>query len=68
MDSAQLQEHDPSSIVKAELPLREAALEILHRIAAIAQLGERQTEDLKVPGSLPGLGKCCAEVDLPGNE
>ena len=26
------------------------------RIAAIAQLGERQTEDLKVPGSIPGLG------------
>jgi|SaaInl59LU_5_DNA_1037362.scaffolds.fasta_scaffold26383_1 hypothetical protein len=25
--------------------------------AAIAQLGERQTEDLKVPGSIPGLGR-----------
>ena len=25
--------------------------------AEIAQLGERQTEDLKVPGSIPGLGK-----------
>ena len=24
--------------------------------AAVAQLGERQTEDLKVPGSIPGLG------------
>ena len=24
--------------------------------AAIAQLGERQTEDLKVPGSIPGVG------------
>ena len=24
--------------------------------AAIAQLGERQTEDLNVPGSIPGLG------------
>ena len=24
--------------------------------AKIAQLGERQTEDLKVPGSIPGLG------------
>ena len=22
----------------------------------MAQLGERQTEDLKVPGSIPGLG------------
>ena len=28
-------------------------------VAAIAQLGERQTEDLKVPGSIPGLGICC---------
>ena len=27
-------------------------------LAAIAQLGERQTEDLKVPGSIPGLGIC----------
>ena len=26
------------------------------RHAEIAQLGERQTEDLKVPGSIPGLG------------
>jgi hypothetical protein len=25
--------------------------------AAIAQLGERQTEDLEVLGSIPGLGK-----------
>ena len=24
--------------------------------AALAQLGERQTEDLKVPGSIPGGG------------
>ena len=34
-------------------------------MAAIAQLGERQTEDLKVPGSIPGFGmlhaaQCCA--------
>ena len=26
--------------------------------ADIAQLGERQTEDLKVPGSIPGVGIC----------
>ena len=26
--------------------------------AAIAQLGERRTEDLKVPGSTQGLGMC----------
>ena len=29
-------------------------------MAAIAQLGERQTEDLKVPGSIPGLGTLLA--------
>ena len=27
-------------------------------LADIAQLGERQTEDLKVPGSIPGVGNC----------
>ena len=26
------------------------------QLAAIAQLGERKTEDLKVPGSIPGPG------------
>ena len=31
-------------------------LRLPHARAAIAQLGERQTEDLKVPGSIPGLG------------
>ena len=30
--------------------------------AAIAQLGERQTEDLKVPGSIPGLGILLANI------
>ena len=30
---------------------------ISRQTAAIAQLGERQTEDLEVPGSIPGLGK-----------
>ena len=29
---------------------------VRENIAAIAQLGERQTEDLKVPGSIQGLG------------
>ena len=28
--------------------------------AEIAQLGERQTEDLKVPGSIPGFGTLIA--------
>ena len=36
--------------------------------AAIAQLGERQTEDLKVPGSIPGLGICsCCKVLAPSS-
>ena len=30
---------------------------MLHSEAAMAQLGERQAEDLKVPGSIPDLGK-----------
>ena len=37
---------------------RKASLAIASAVAAIAQLGERQTEDLKVPGWIPGLGKC----------
>ena len=32
------------------------SVSILSAATAIAQLGERQTEDLKVPGSIPGLG------------
>ena len=37
--------------------------------AAIAQLGERQTEDLKVPGSIPGLGisSCYCSVAIQGH-
>ena len=36
-------------------------------VAAIAQLGERQTEDLEVPGSIPGLGifRCAARIHYP---
>ena len=37
-------------------------------MAAIAQLGERQTEDLEVPGSIPGLGIhffLAAETGIP---
>ena len=32
------------------------ALVVQIPIADLAQLGERQTEDLKVPGSIPGVG------------
>ena len=41
----------------------------MQQVAAIAQLGERQTEDLEVPGSIPGLGtfvlshKLCMGLD-----
>ena len=35
----------------------EAPTTLVQSAAAIAQLGERQTEDLKVPGSIPGGGK-----------
>ena len=38
--------------------------EFFLKLAAIAQLGERQTEDLKVPGSIPIGGKCFALVWL----
>ena len=31
----------------------------------IAQLGERQTEDLKVPGSIPGRGIVLHHIRLP---
>ena len=31
-------------------------MNINHELAEIAQLGERQTEDLNVPGSIPGFG------------
>ena len=31
-------------------------------LADIAQLGERQTEDLKVPGSIPGVGIFLARI------
>ena len=35
--------------------------------AAIAQLGERQTEDLKVPGSIPGRGTLLATDEIAKN-
>ena len=34
----------------------EIAFYSIIKAAVIAQLGERQTEDLKVPGSIPGRG------------
>ena len=39
-------------------------LRVESAVAAIAQLGERQTEDLEVPGSIPGLGMffCCCKA------
>ena len=45
---------------------QEAALHSFFELrAAIAQLGERQTEDLKVPASIPGLGNLPSELHHP---
>ena len=41
----------------AFLPHRTLQLALVSE-AAIAQLGERETEDLKVPSSILGLGSC----------
>ena len=38
------------------IPLYGDCLVRIVSLADLAQLGERQTEDLKVPGSIPGLG------------
>ena len=54
----------PSSLPPRAMPARlrsagYAFARACKSLAAIAQLGERQTEDLKVPGSIPGLGIPC---------
>ena len=45
-------------VSNVQAPRSKLGFSILLRVtgAAIAQLGERQTEDLKVPGSIPGGG------------
>ena len=51
--------HKPQLRVRIRQPKRRSPCSCKHgsiASAAIAQLGERQTEDLKVPGSIPGLG------------
>ena len=40
----------------AKYPSEGALCAVAYSMAAIAQLGERQTEDLTVPGSIPSLG------------
>ena len=58
---------DPSSNLGGTLNIFKLYFQILisfygnivtsyYQVAVIAQLGERQTEDLKVPGSIPGRG------------
>ena len=42
-----------NGVVRVRLPVGARERE---RRASLAQLGERQTEDLKVPGSIPGGG------------
>ena len=45
-----------SVVVWAALPVIVIHLLKAETCAAIAQLGERQTKDVKVPGSIPGRG------------
>ena len=52
---ARLIHGDPKIVLPQGVQAVSTASAVLHR-AAIAQLGEHQTEDLKVPGSIPGLG------------
>ena len=52
--------HTSSDCLATLVPARQC-----NHQAAIAQLGERQTEDLKVPGSIPGLG--IAALQLQAN-
>ena len=47
--------HRPNGLVDF-LPRKKFTFIVTTIEAAIAQLGERQTEDLKVPGSIPGGG------------
>ena len=46
-----------SSASKKQWTMTISSLRGISRQAAIAQLGERQADYLKVPGSIPGLGK-----------
>ena len=53
----------PQVILLRQLQLKTLLLRTLNSFsttAALAQLGERQTEDLKVPGSIPGGGNAFA--------
>lgn len=45
-----------------QLPPDAPHIFLLLACAAIAQLGERQTEDLKVPGSIPGRGNLFTKI------
>ena len=49
----------PSFGTRAQVSALVTSIESRHRMAAIAQLGERQAEDLNVPGLIPGLGMPC---------
>ena len=50
------QARDPGFTNIAESRFKHVRFPRQSRQADIAQLGERQTEDLKVPGSIPGRG------------
>ena len=51
-----LQEYFLVSSIQFFWNVRGEVLCVATVFADIAQLGERQTEDLKVPGSIPGVG------------
>ena len=59
LKAGQIINRDPSK--RCEVPKHErlANRQGISLTAAIAQLGERQTEDLEVPGSIPGRGIDC---------
>ena len=46
------------------MPMAPVGAEPKASLAALAQLGERQTEDLKVPGSIPGGGTFWIHITL----
>ena len=56
--SGGLAQSEERYVSNVQAPRSKLGFSILLRVigAAIAQLGERQTEDLKVPGSIPGGG------------
>ena len=69
--SGGLAQSEERYVSNVQAPRSKLGFSILLRVigAAIAQLGERQTEDLKVPGSIPGGGSYYFPTELlPGQD